>query len=90
MNITLTSHPPSTTEVASSAVEVLQSRTPRTAFADRIAMRIGLALLVWGTRPAASVGPDVSGYRPHPSEAARREIDRALAAHQRPFPPIAR
>ncbi|GGF45044.1 hypothetical protein GCM10010922_20930 [Microbacterium sorbitolivorans] len=85
MNITLTSHPPSTTVALD-----LQNRTPRTALADRIAMRIGLALLVWGTRPAAPLGPDVSGYRPHPSEAARREIDRALATHQRPFPPIAR
>lgn len=28
----------------------LQSRDPRTSLADRIALRIGLRLLIWGTR----------------------------------------
>lgn len=85
MNITLPAHPPSTP-----AALDLQNRMPRTALADRIAMRIGLALLVWGTRPVARTAPDVSGFGAHYGTASRRSLDRTLAAHQHPFPPIAR
>lgn len=90
MNITLPTHPPSTTPAAPSVAEVLQSRTPRTALTDRIAMRVGLALVVWGTRPLAQTAPDVSGYRRSHVAAPRRDIERALAAHHHPFPPLAR
>ena len=81
MNITLSAHPPSM-----SAVLELQSRTPRTAFADRIAMRIGVALLVWGTRHAQPTAPDVSGYVARTVAAP----ERTLARYAHPFPPIAR
>jgi hypothetical protein len=53
-------------------------------------MRIGLALLVWGTRPVVRTAPDVSGFGARQPMSARRDTDRALAAHQHPFPPLAR
>ena len=88
MNITLPTRPPSTT---STAADILQSRAPRTALTDRIAMRIGLALLIWGTRPVTRRAPDVSGYRNAASQRdAARDIDRTLAAYQNPHPPFSR
>lgn len=84
MNTTVPTHPPSTPEAA------LTGRTPRTALADRIAMRIGLALLLWGTRPVKRLGPDVSGYGVHARVDARRELDRTIAKHSHPFSPFAR
>lgn len=44
--------PPQPPRPPSAAIAALESRAPRTAFADRIAMRVGLWLLLWGTRPA--------------------------------------
>jgi len=90
VNITLPAHPPSTTPAAPRVAEVLQSRTPRTALPDRIAMRIGLALLLWGTRPIAPQAPDVSGFGASHGAAPRRDIERTVAAYQHPFPPLAR
>ncbi|OCG75299.1 hypothetical protein [Microbacterium sediminis] len=43
--------PPQPPRPPSEAIAVLESRAPRTAFADRVAMRIGLWLMLWGTRP---------------------------------------
>ncbi|HJA04482.1 MAG: hypothetical protein ACTH0E_00630 [Candidatus Microbacterium stercoravium] len=84
MNTTVPTHPPRT------PVQALSGRTPRTALSDRIAMRIGLALLLWGTRPVKNVGPNVSGHGVQSRTDARREIDRTLAAHGHPFSPFAR
>jgi len=54
-------------------------------------MRIGLALLIWGTRPVTRRAPDVSGYRNAASQRdAARDIDRTLAAYQNPHPPFSR
>jgi len=84
VNTTVPTHPPST------SVQALSGRIPRTALSDRIAMRIGLALLLWGTRPVKNLGPDVSGYGVQTRTDARREIDRTLAAQGHPFSPFAR
>ncbi|GGH39657.1 hypothetical protein [Microbacterium album] len=48
-----TSHPPQPPSPPRDALMhvSLQDRAPRTALHHRIAMRIGLALLLWGTRP---------------------------------------
>ena len=43
--------PPQPPRPPSEAIAALESRAPRTALADRIAMRIGLWLMLWGTRP---------------------------------------
>ena len=43
--------PPQPPRPPSEAIAALDSRAPRTALADRIAMRIGLWLMLWGTRP---------------------------------------
>ncbi|GAB2507176.1 hypothetical protein GCM10027064_00850 [Microbacterium petrolearium] len=43
--------PPQPPRPPSEAIAALESRAPRTALADRIAMRIGLWLTLWGTRP---------------------------------------
>ncbi|WP_203135411.1 hypothetical protein [Microbacterium sp. JZ31] len=43
-----TSHPP---QPPDSIAEALQNRSARTALPDRVAMWIGLRLLLWGTRP---------------------------------------
>lgn len=89
-------HPPSierppTQSAADTAAQILQRRAPRTALFDRLAMSIGVALLIWGTRPVEKAAPDVSGYRPHGHVPdARRAIDRSLAAHGLPHVPFAR
>ncbi|HLS92773.1 MAG TPA: hypothetical protein VK015_04585 [Microbacterium sp.] len=79
-------HPPSL-ERPTAPPQILRGRAPRTRFVDRVAMRVGLALLLWGTRPVAPVAPDVSGYRPGTGarDAALRDIDTALAAHRARF-----
>lgn len=63
----------------------LQSRTPRTGALDRIALRVALALLLWGTRPAA----DASRLElEQAARAARDERERAwrdAAAHHLPI-----
>lgn len=43
-----TSHPPGPPQ---QVAQVLQNRSARTALPDRVAMWIGLKLLLWGTRP---------------------------------------
>ncbi|MFT4235159.1 MAG: hypothetical protein QM607_09200 [Microbacterium sp.] len=54
----LPQHPPSlapslTPSLTATLTAELATRTPRTALGDRIALRIGLWLLLWGSRPAA-------------------------------------
>lgn len=44
-----TSHPP---QPPDRIVQALQQRAARTSLPDRVAMRIGLWLVLWGTRPA--------------------------------------
>ncbi|MGI6877666.1 hypothetical protein [Microbacterium sp. gxy059] len=87
MNTTVPTRPPSASSTpdtrrdARRPDEILRHRAPRTSLLDRIAMRVGLALLVWGTRPeqqpVASQAPD----RPDPRELAtlRRETEAQLA-----------
>ncbi|WP_156761936.1 hypothetical protein [Microbacterium karelineae] len=88
MNLSVPTRPPSPQRPvaqtsAETAAEILQRRAPRTTLFDRIAMRIGLALLIWGTRPTRQSAPDVSGFRADPRAPlyARHAHDDSLARH---------
>lgn len=55
-------HPPSperssVQQIGRAAEQLLEQRAHRTRFLDRVAMRIGLALLIWGARPARTSAP---------------------------------
>lgn len=96
MNPVVPTHPPSierppAQSAADTAAQILQRRAPRAALFDRLAMSIGVALLIWGTRPVEKAAPDVSGYRVagRPSTALRT-VDRTLAARGGPHVPFAR
>ncbi|MGW9112449.1 hypothetical protein [Microbacterium sp. NPDC055683] len=85
-------HPPQPQAVSRLATElsVIPERTPRTSAADRLAMRIGLRLLLWGTRPAdAQERARAHHERLRTAEAARREHELAVARahllHGTPF-----
>ncbi|GAA1729432.1 hypothetical protein [Microbacterium paludicola] len=65
-----TSHPPQPPWIA----KELQNRHARTSLPDRVAMKIGLWLLLWGTRPATG--------RPNTSDLHQRHLERALLEHQ--------
>lgn len=85
MNST-SSHPPSTKRPSAqhaAALDLIRERAPRTRLADRIAMRIGLALLIWGTRPEPAAAPRVDGFRADPRVGlhARHAADESLARH---------
>ncbi|WP_162621826.1 hypothetical protein [Microbacterium suaedae] len=87
MNLSVPTRPPSAqrsaAQTTAAAAAILRRRAPRTALFDRIAMRIGLALLIWGTRPERPSAPDVSGYRADPRAPlyARHAVDASLARH---------
>ncbi len=87
MNLTLPTRPPSAqrpdAQSSPVAASVLQDRAPRTALFDRLAMRVGLALLIWGTRPTRQAAPRVDGFRADPRAAAhaRRAAEESLARH---------
>ncbi|WP_298741454.1 hypothetical protein [uncultured Microbacterium sp.] len=53
----------------------LPGRTPRTALPDRLAMRVALWLVLWGTRPARA--PHRRVARDDLWLAHRRDVDRA-------------
>lgn len=78
-----TSHPPGPPQQAAQA---LQNRSARTALPDRVAMWIGLKLLLWGTRPEArdAEAIDRRDLREALAERAIREhraaLERARAA----------
>lgn len=63
-------HPPS------EAIAALEHRAPRTTLIDRIAMRIGLQLLLWSTRPAMTRDKAQAAYRLR-REAQQLEAQRA-------------
>ena len=65
-----TSHPPQPPSIA----KALQNRSARTSLPDRVAMRVGLWLLLCGTRP-------VTG-RPTTSDLRERHMERELLRHQ--------
>ena len=96
MKLSVPTHPPSIERPAEqsavdTATQILQRRAPRTAVLDRLAMSVGVALLIWGTRPERRAAPDVSGYRvAGKSPDARRAVDRTLAAHGLSYHPFAR
>ena len=54
----------------------LTSRTPRTSLIDRIALRLGLWLLIWGSRT-----PRLAHDRELPSRHHRAEAARAVREH---------
>ncbi|MCT9001543.1 hypothetical protein [Microbacterium memoriense] len=66
----------------------LPGRTPRTALPDRLAMRVALWLVLWGTRPARHRAGNTDPWLDH-----RRDVDRdgreqawlALARHTHPY-----
>ncbi|WP_156888120.1 hypothetical protein [Microbacterium indicum] len=62
---------------ATAAALVVERRSPRVPLVDRFAMRVGLALLVWGSRPARQAAvPE----RAEPREAyAAHAVDSSLA-----------
>jgi len=64
-----TAHPP---QPPSAAIAALERRSPRTAIIDRFAMRIGLWLLLWASRPTHVCRAEAD---------ARRERERLLRAH---------
>lgn len=96
MNLSVPTHPPSIERpaeqsAADTAAQLLQHRAPRTTLLDRLAMSIGVALLIWGTRPDRRAAPDVSGYRvAGRTPDHRHAVDRTLAAHGLPHHPFAR
>ncbi|WP_345750511.1 hypothetical protein [Microbacterium rhizophilus] len=56
-----TSHPPQPPSVT----QRLQNRSARTALPDRVAMWIGLRLMLWGTRPVQGRAADADLHERH-------------------------
>ncbi|NHI17221.1 hypothetical protein [Microbacterium excoecariae] len=84
MNVTVPTHPPCPDPHVHAASAETARRAPRPRALDRLAMRLGLALIVYGTRPPrprVAPGPDVSGYRPGGAVYAPHAADSALARH---------
>jgi len=91
-----TAHPP---QPPSIDVEAVRKRSARAALPDRVAMRIGLALLLWGTRASRAAEALDEAVRRREARAflleraldeRRQELDRARAAagltmYQGPF-----
>jgi hypothetical protein len=69
-----TSHPP---QPPDSIAKALQNRSARTSLPDRVAMRIGLWLVLWGTRPTRAIDADDQTISRRDSRALR--LERALA-----------
>ncbi|MER7796154.1 hypothetical protein [Microbacterium sp. NPDC096154] len=67
------SHPPGPPQ---QAAEALQQRAARTALPDRVAMWIGLRLLLWGTRPERAI--DASDPTISRRDARALRLERAL------------
>ncbi|WOF21610.1 hypothetical protein N8K70_09400 [Microbacterium betulae] len=81
-----TAHPPQagpSPARVEDAIAAIPARTPRTSTADRLAMRIGLWLLLWSTRPSDD---RESAERAHAArlvaDATRAEHDVAVARAQ--------
>lgn len=83
-----TQHPPSLSrpsvqQIGHAAERLLADSAPRTRFVDRVAMRIGLALLIWGARSTRTAAPRKPRNRIDANLAreVRRDIERN-EAHQ--------
>lgn len=81
-----TTRPQSTAR--SEPTAVLRGRAPRTALPARIAMRVGMTLLIWGTRPASRSGAHVGYGDPDPPRPPDAAELRALATQGWQHPPF--
>ncbi|WP_162893251.1 hypothetical protein [Microbacterium halotolerans] len=84
MNVSAPVRPRSVDSAQSStavgAVELIH-RVPRTTLVDRLVMRIGVAMLIWSTRPDAAHTPHISVLADDPRAPlyARHAADESLA-----------